>query len=154
MTRTDNEKLTYAIGTLPTDILWGKVKEFDDKSAVLCKSGTNNPCTIWILGKTSKTWFFDRNGPAEQVSISIVPTNPEDGVTARRLLAAHSHPNIRMQTTATSFRSNLYNVVLASIGEGWGNIRATKWQTERIPGNPSGIVRNADHNAMHAHDHP
>jgi hypothetical protein len=142
MTRTDNKRLTYAIGTLPKEVTWGNVKEFDDKSSILCKSGTNNPCTIWILGKTSKTWFFDRNGPAEQVSISIVPLDPEDGITARKLLANHSHPNIRTPLTPTLSKMNyLHSHKPASTGEGWGNIRATRWQTERMPGNPSGIVR-------------
>jgi hypothetical protein len=95
MTRNDPGKHTYAIGTLPHDVSWGQTKEFDDKAAILCQPGTNNPCTIWILGKASKMWFYDRGSPANQVSITIIPLNPEDGVTAKKLLSSRSHPTIR-----------------------------------------------------------
>jgi hypothetical protein len=96
MTWRDTKQLTYAIGTLPKDVSWGKDESFDDKAAVLCKSGTNRPCLIWMLGRTSKTWFYDRDGPAQQVSISIVPLDREDGVSARKLLARCSQPALRM----------------------------------------------------------
>ena len=96
MTWRDPLTLTYAIGTLPADVEWGKDKPFDNKAAVLCKPNSNLPYTIWIVGRASKTWFFDNNGPAAQVNIILVPLDVADGIATRKLVASHSHLAICM----------------------------------------------------------
>ena len=93
---TNTDALTYSISTLPTTAEWGKDRKFDDKTSIFCERGTNAPYTIWIVGCVSKMWFFERGNPAAQVSISIVPLDPEDGKVARHLLATRSHPTLCM----------------------------------------------------------
>ena len=85
---TNTNTLTYAISTLPKTTEWGKDHRFDDKTSIFCKCGTNALYTLWIVGHVLKMWFFERGNPAAQVSISIVPLDPEDGKVARCLLAA------------------------------------------------------------------
>jgi len=126
MTWKDDVHLTYAIGMLPKDANWGRDVSFDDKTAILCKAGTNRPCTIWMLGKTSKTWFYDRNGPADQVSITIVPLDRQDGENARKLLANFSHPTLRM-----SIRFNPFHLIR--------NPRNTKQLPQRMAGDRSAL---------------
>ena len=91
----DDQNLTYSIRKLPSKREWGKDMPFENKSSILCQTGSNIPYTIWILGRVSKLWFFDRGNPASQVSINIMPLDTQDGVIARQLLATYSHPDLR-----------------------------------------------------------
>jgi hypothetical protein len=86
---------TYPIDKLPKDREWGVSHPFDDKSMLLCKPGFNEPYVVWIVGRVSRTWFFDKeSNPASQVSINIVPIHDPTGMEARHLLSALSKPAI------------------------------------------------------------
>jgi hypothetical protein len=86
---------TYAFDKLPKDRAWGVSRPFDDKSMLLCKSGVNEPYIVWIVGRVSRTWFFDReSNPASQVSINVVPVHDPTGMAVRRLLSTLSKPAI------------------------------------------------------------
>jgi hypothetical protein len=91
----DARNMTYSISKLPSDVTWGVDRPFDSKSGVICNVSTNLPYTIWILGRISKLWFFEKGIPASQVSISIVPLDPEHGQIMRMLLASRSAPALR-----------------------------------------------------------
>ena len=88
---------TYAFDKLPKDRAWGVSRPFDDKSMLLCKSGINEPYIVWIVGRVSRTWFFDKeSNPASQVSINVVPINDSMGTAVRHLLSTILKPAIGM----------------------------------------------------------
>jgi hypothetical protein len=86
---------TYAFDNLPSAREWGVNRPFDDKSTNLCKPGTNEPYTIWFVGRVSRTWFFDReSNPAAQIALNFLPVNDATGAAAQQLLCMLSKPAI------------------------------------------------------------
>jgi len=66
---------TFALSKLPSVHEWGTSRLFEDKSGLLCTPGKNEPFVLWIVGRVSRTWFFDKQSkPVPQVSINIVPS--------------------------------------------------------------------------------
>jgi len=107
---------TYAAGLVP-DYEWGINKPLDDKSGILCKPSSNEPLSFWIVGKISRLWFFNANGErASQVAINVIPLSGSVGNKCRKLLADVSFP------------------VTESIQDGYGDLRATRWQNSRVYG--------------------
>jgi|SRR5882762_2823787 len=67
---------TYAFNKLPLACVWGVNHAFDDKSNVMCTPDTNKPYVMWIIGRVSRTWFYDKeSNPAAQVAINFVPVD-------------------------------------------------------------------------------
>lgn len=56
-------------------------------------SGTSDACTVWIVGRVTKKWFFTEDGePDERVNISILPWTKGTAHNVRRRLTALSQP--------------------------------------------------------------
>jgi hypothetical protein len=85
---------TYAVDNLPSHF-WGSNRPFDDKSAILCCAGSNEPLHVCITGKFSRLWFFNNSGDlTAQVSINVVPMCPSIATTSNKTIAVLSNPNI------------------------------------------------------------
>jgi hypothetical protein len=105
---------TYAFDNIPIAKEWGVNWLFDDKSAVMCKPGTNKPIMIWILGLVTHTWFFDKeSNPAAQVSINVVPINDPTSNTARHLISLLSKPSIGMLYLINLYRATFPEIVIS-----------------------------------------
>ena len=88
-------KNVYAIDLLPTETEWGVNRPFDDKSALLCKPGTQEPYTIWVVGRVSRMWFQTAKGePVEHASIHVVPLTDGAAQNAHKLISDLSKPTI------------------------------------------------------------
>jgi hypothetical protein len=88
---------TYALNKLPSAHEWGVNRPFNDKSSFLCPPGKNEPFLLWIVGRVSHTWFFDKqSNPAAQIALNFMPVNDHAGQTARQLLCALSKPTVCM----------------------------------------------------------
>lgn len=125
---------TFALNKLPTVHEWGTSRPFEDKSGLLCTPGKNEPFVLWIVGRVSRTWFFDKqSNPAPQVSINIVPVNDHAGQAARQTLCNLSKPAICMFMIIAYMTLSL-TITIASTADGWGDLRATKWQNSRASG--------------------
>ncbi|KDQ52002.1 hypothetical protein JAAARDRAFT_198654 [Jaapia argillacea MUCL 33604] len=85
---------TYSINQLPLFATWGthmpSIRK--DLSSYLCADFTNDTLIFWIIGTISRIWFFNREGPAPHVSISIVPCVADASKMAKDQLRVLSRP--------------------------------------------------------------
>jgi hypothetical protein len=132
---------TFAVDKLPKEREWGTKGPFEDKSTILCKPGTNEPYIVWIVGRVSRTWFFDReSNPAMQVAINVVPINDPTGTNTRQTICVLSKPPICEWLRLTWCNLHDSQPSSASTVDGWGDLRATKWQNSRSVGGSDGAV--------------
>jgi len=135
----------YALNLLPAEAEWGVDRPFDDKSTLLCKPGTNNPYLVWVVGRISRLWFFNSKGEtAEHASIHVVPVTDRAAQKARKLICNLSKPAISEchfppMNQFLEPRASLIESI-ASTEDGWADLRATKWLTEKVRGQGEPIV--------------
>jgi hypothetical protein len=126
----------YALNLLPAEAEWGVDRPFDEKSSLLCKPGTNLPYVLWVVGQVSRLWFFTAKGESvEHASIHVVPLADGAAQKARKLICNLSKPAIGMHSSFFGCETDVGRLLsTASTEDGWGDLRATKWLTERVRG--------------------
>lgn len=89
------DKHIYAFDMLPSGGQWGRRSAFGtDSSSLMCAAGTNEPYTVWITGRVSRTYFVTRQGqPQPQVAMNIMPWSIGTLARVKQLLAKSCVPN-------------------------------------------------------------
>lgn len=82
----------FGISMVPKTAGWGKKTDFENKERILCTADTNKPYLIWIVGKISSSWFFDRDEYAEKPNITIIPVDLDDATVTTNWLTRLARP--------------------------------------------------------------
>lgn len=135
----DPQHRTYAIDLLPADVTWGaRLPWKADMSNIVCSPDTNQPFIVWMVGRVSRKWFYNKKDePQPHVSINIVPLTDGTSARVRQLLQKLSQATDREFRSMDSFilfRVYLY-LITESLEDGWGDIRFSRWMTTHGQGN-------------------
>ncbi|KAI0037622.1 hypothetical protein FA95DRAFT_1614037 [Auriscalpium vulgare] len=107
---------TYSVTKLPTDLTWGP--SGGPNANNVCRAGSNIPVVVWHVGEVVKFWFFKQNGdPADNVSLTVDPLT--------------SNAKTAVQAIARKFLDPRRRAALEQFSP---EVKASKWQTARIPG--------------------
>lgn len=89
----DVERLVYAADMVPTDIAWGRrVPCGLDSERLVTLGKSNEPITIWMVGRVSQVWLTPLRPTNRPISIYIVPVTEQTSRQAHSLLTRLSKP--------------------------------------------------------------
>ncbi|KAH7906343.1 hypothetical protein BJ138DRAFT_1105233 [Hygrophoropsis aurantiaca] len=112
-TYTNNKAGIYSLPNILPTATWGSYHPIENKNKVICDPATGQPITFWIIGHLTRVQFTYDNAPAKQASLSIALLSEALSRQTSNILAKLSKPT---QST---------------IGKGWAELRAIKWQSTR-----------------------
>ncbi|KAI0040393.1 hypothetical protein FA95DRAFT_1611822 [Auriscalpium vulgare] len=107
---------TYSVTKLPANLTWGPAGGPNANN--VCRAGTNIPVVVWHVGEVMRFWFFKQNGePADNVSLTVAPFT--------------ANAKAAVQAVAKKFLDPRRRVAIESFTT---EVKASKWQTARVPG--------------------